>query len=743
MTPPLVATYRFQLRDGVGFDDVAARIPWLIDLGVSHIYLAPIFRARTGSTHGYDVVDPNEVDEVLGGAEGFARLSAAAHQAGLGIVLDIVPNHMAFAPENPYLRDVLKHGRDSKYAKVFDIDWDAGPLFFPTLGAPLAELAAHGQISIDTDSAEPCLRVYDHSFPLRDGTDLPANIETPDVSALERVIAAQHWRLGHWRDDAHRIVHRRFFNITDLIGVRQEDQEVFELTHRWIFSEIAAGRIDGLRVDHIDGLARPGAYLERLRAGAGDIPIWAEKIVKPGEKLPDWPIEGLSGYEFIAPATRFLTATDGLAVIRKAARGAVPDDYHAEVRAVRRTLLKTVFRPERDRLTAAAVAALASGADASSDQADIERAIAVLAEYWPVYRSYTSDGISNRELLDAVGAEIRKNGTQSGALQQVEQLFEASGEAADVFRARFEQLTGALTAKSEEDTVFYRNVAYLPFCEVGLDPAADALGLGGFETEMKERSHRAPMALSTLTTHDTKRSADARAVILALSHLPDLAASLYAEARAEARQRGLPESLGVYCLQIALIMHNAAAARERIGAHLSKALREAKQLSTHEDPDESLERAAAVLCLDLHRALGHADGLWSEDQASRFEAKFDSLALIQAALQLTAPGVPDIYQGTEVFDVMLTDPDNRRAVDWRWIEENAHCPERRLAGEKCDMTRHLLALRRADPELFTHGEYALEIEKDGTLTVVRRLDGRERRIGLDRKAEAWPNYDPD
>ncbi len=741
MTPPLVATYRFQLREGIGFDDVAARIPWLIDLGVSHIYLAPIFRARSGSTHGYDVVDPNEVDPVLGGAERFERLCDAAHQAGLGIVLDIVPNHMAFTPENPYLRDVLINGRDSKYAKVFDIDWDAGPLFFPILGAPLAELVAQVQIAVDTDGTEPCLRVYDHSFPLRDGTELPSNTATPDVSAIESVIASQHWDLGHWRDDAHRIVHRRFFNITDLIGVRQEDREVFELTHRWIFAEIAAGRIDGLRVDHIDGLARPGAYLEQLRARAGDIPIWVEKIVKPGEELPDWPIEGLSGYEFLAPATRFLTDSDGLTAIRKAAQGAVPENYHAEVRAVRRTLLETVFRPELDRLAAAASTALASVAGEAPDQVDTARAIAFLAEHWPVYRGYTADGISNRKLLDAIGAEVSQSGTPPGGLQQIERLFEVPGEVADIFRARFEQLTGALTAKSEEDTVFYRDVAYLPFCEVGLDPAVDVLGLSEFEAEMKQRSDRTPLALSTLTTHDTKRSADARAVILALSHLPDLAADLYAEARTEARQRGLPESLGVYCLQIALIMHNAVAARERIGDHLSKALREAKVLSTHEDPDESVEQAATVLCLDLHRALGHADGLWSEEQASRFEAKFDSLALIQAALQITAPGVPDIYQGTEVFDVMLTDPDNRRAVDWRWIEENAYRPARRLAGEKCDMTRHLLALRRADPELFTHGDYAIEVEKDGTLTVIRRLNGRERRISLDREASAWPNRD--
>ena len=723
MTPPLIATYRFQLRDGVGFDDVVSRIPWLQELGISHIYLSPLFAARSGSTHGYDVTDPNTVDPVLGGQEGFERLCVAAHEAGLGIVIDIVPNHMAFSPENPYLADVMRFGRDSEYADVFDIDWDKGPICFPTLGASLPELVADGQIGLAGTTEQPALRVYEHAFPLRPGTALP---EGPlDLAAVEALLADQHWSLGHWYNDANRVAHRRFFNITDLIGVRQEDPEVFALTHRWIIAQVAAGRIQGLRVDHIDGLARPGEYLERLEAAVGDTLIWAEKIIKPGEALPDWPIAGLTGYEVIAPLTQVLTDPDGLAAMRTAAEGAGWIDYHAEVRAVRRELLSSVFRPELDRLTGAAVKAGAAG-----EADDIRAGLATLAEHWPVYRSYSADGLSNAEMLADVLKTARESGAPAAGLAEIEALFDAPDDSAMAFKARFEQLTGALTAKSEEDTVFYRDIAYLPFSEVGLEPELATLDREDFVAAMNARADATPFALSTLSTHDTKRSADARAVIIALSRMPDLAQSLYARARAQAAQRGLPEAWGVYGVQTALMMRFADTAKRRIRTHIAKALREAKTLSTHENPDEAVERDVAELCVHLHREIGDGNALWKKDEAAAFDRHFEDAMLTQTALQLTAPGVPDIYQGTEVLNVMLTDPDNRRPVDWPWVEDMADRPSRRTAGQKLSLTRRLIALRRDDPELFARGSYALEGNADGSWQVVRTLDGREARVNL-------------
>lgn len=730
--PPLVATYRFQLREGIDFDAVAARIPWLVDLGISHIYLAPIATARSGSTHGYDVVDPNEVDPVLGGQQGFERLCDAAHHAGLGVILDIVPNHMAFTPQNLYLRDVLRFGRDSEFARVFDIDWHKGAILFPILDAPLGELVDTGQVTLDTSGKEACLLVYGQRFPLRERTTLPPDSVPLDIPALAKLLAEQYWRLGHWRDDADRIAHRRFFNITDLIGVRQEDPEVFELTHRWVFEQIAADRVDGLRVDHVDGLAQPGAYLERLRAHAGDIPIWAEKIVKPGEEYPDWPIEGLTGYEFVAPVTQFLTDPQGLAAIRAAATGATPESYVAEVRSVRRQLLQTVFTPELERLAATAMAALLSDprADAAPEANDVRVAIAGLAVYWPVYRSYTADGVANETMLDESVASVRHDKEPKGALDRICRLFSLPGEHAEAFRVRFEQLTGALTAKSEEDTVFYRDTAYLPFCEVGLEPDLPALGSTEFEALMNTRARETPHALSTLSTHDSKRSADARAVLIALSHLPELATHLLAYGRGEAQKRGLPEVWGIYAIQTALIMRYADSAGPRIGTHLSKALREAKTLSTHERPDDAVENAVARLCLDLHRHLGDDYRLWSKEQAEHFEAQYEAIVLAQVALQLAAPGVPDIYQGTEILNVMLTDPDNRRAVDWAFVAEMDDRPADWLAGEKLHLSRRLIALRRSDPELFVRGEFTLEMQSSGTLQLNRQLNNRRVRIDI-------------
>ncbi|AXB78461.1 malto-oligosyltrehalose synthase [Novosphingobium sp. P6W] len=720
--PPAVpvATYRLQLRCGVDLDRARTLLPWLVELGVSHLYLSPPFHAASGSTHGYDVIDPTRIDPVLGGEEAFAALSDAAQRVGIGIVIDIVPNHMAFTPENRFLADVMRHGTDSRFAGVFDIDWDKGPIHFPVLDGTVAEVHAAGQIALAGSGDDPSLRVYDREYPLR-LTPLAQRLAQAgtalDDAALDALLAEQHWSLGDWRASADRIVHRRFFNITDLIGVRQEDAEVFALTHSWIIDAVAAGQVQGLRVDHIDGLARPGGYLHRLREAVGDTPVWIEKIVKPGEQIPaNWPIEGMSGYEFMSPVTRLLTDPAGLAAMREAADGAVPPSTTQEVRKVRGELLEQVFTPELERVTDAAMAALSAHEDA---QPAVMDAVARLATAWPVYRSYAADLCP---LSPQINEAVAATGPQKDAARLVDLLRAPDDPLARAFAARFEQLTGALTAKSEEDTVFFRSIAFLPFCEVGSEPDLDPIDREGFQELMAMRAAETPLALDALSTHDTKRSADARAVLIALSHFPQAAQDLYAEARETALSLGLPEGWGIYALQTALILRGQPDADERLADHIAKAMREAKELSRHEAPDEAAEAAVTALARTLLNDLSGA-GLMPQDLAASLDAAVETVVLAQVALQLTAPGVPDIYQGTEGLAVALTDPDNRRPVDWEGLMA-LDAADTSLSARKLALTRELLARRRASPRLFAQGSYRL-VAADNALLVERGWDGEK------------------
>lgn len=712
-----VATYRLQLRDGVDFDRARELLPWLVELGVSHLYLSPPFHAAQGSTHGYDVIDPTCIDPVLGGDEAFVRLSDAARLAGIGIVVDIVPNHMGFTPENPFLADILRNGRASDYAKVFDIDWDKGSIHFPVLDGTPVELLEAGQIAIAGDAQNPLLTVYEREYPLR-RTELSAYVAGVsrhlDAATLDTLLAEQHWSLGHWRTSVSRIVHRRFFNITDLIGVRQEDPDVFALTHRWIFDQIEAGRIQGLRVDHVDGLARPGGYLHHLREAVGDTPVWIEKIVKAGEKIPAaWPIAGMSGYEFLAPVTRLLTAPQGLAAMREAAAGAVPDDTALEVRKVRRELLDGVFAPELARVAHAAQVAMAS-----QDRESIAAHVVQMALAWPVYRSYTADLVP----LGDVPGDIADN-------PLLDLLRAPDDPLARAFAARFEQLTGALTAKSEEDTVFYRSVAFLPLCEVGCEPDLEPIDAARFTEELMLRANTTPMALDTLSTHDTKRSADARAVLVALTYFPDLARTLYEQARRDAQAAGLPERWGLYALQTALMLRDEPDADQRMAAHVAKAMREGKEQSSHEAPDEAIEAKVAALAGRFRGEL--AAGLIPPQVRESFEATVHTIVLAQVALHLAAPGIPDIYQGTEVPAPALTDPDNRRPVDWAAISASDN--------PKLALTRELLARRAAAPRLFAEGGFKL-IETEEGWRIER--EWQEQRFTLDvPRPRIWQGLD--
>lgn len=722
--PDLIATYRLQLRSGVDLVEARGLLPRLVELGVSHLYLSPLFRAGEGSTHGYDVIDPNEVDPALGGEAAFVALADAAREAGIGIVLDIVPNHMAFTPDNPFIADVMRHGQDSRFADVFDLDWDLGPLHFPFIDGSLEDRLAAGEVALSTSGDALCIQ--DVCYPLRP-TPLARELagHKPDGPSLSALMEQQVWSVGDWRTTAGAIIHRRFFNISGLVGVRQEDPKVFALTHRWIIEQTRARRIQGVRIDHIDGLARPACYLHRLREALGDIPIWVEKIVKDGETIPaSWPVEGMSGYEFLAPVTRLLTDPGGLDALRTASSGAVPADTGAEVQRVRRELLATSLDPELRRVRTAALAALGCGSGA---EAAVSRALTELAAHWPVYRSYTADGYLPNADMEALRLVDPKAGWLLDLLHAG-----ADEPGAASFAARFEQLTGALTAKSEEDTVFFRAVSYLPFCEVGIGPECDEIDTGRFAQTMQERARTHPLALSTLSTHDTKRSADARAAIAALSHVPEMIGPFTHRAMRRAQEIDLPKRWGIYAVQSALALRGEPEAEARLCAHIAKAMREAKDISSHEAPDDEAERRGGELAAEMLRMVEGSEA-WPGGTLARYERMFEQVVLAQVILHITAPGIPDVYQGTERLALSLTDPDNRRPVDG----SSEDAAEGSLSARKMKLTHDLLALRRRHGALFTHGDYSIR-QGEGTWTITRKWQGSSVELDLRRPR---PDFD--
>ena len=681
MTPP-TATYRLQLREGMDLDGAAALVPYLADLGVSHLYLAPIFTAASGSTHGYDIVDPNAVDPVLGGRPALERLSAALRGAGLGLILDIVPNHTAFSLENAWLRDVLRHGPDSPYAGHFDIFWDTFPdrrLRLPWRDGPPEPFAR------DDDPDGPVLVANGLRLPVAEGDAVP-----------------RHWRLADWRTEAAAITHRRFFTVTGLIGMRVEDAAVFEDMHRLTFELVEAGLVDGLRVDHVDGLADPAGYLKRLRARLPDTPVWIEKILTGDEPLPDWPIQGTTGYEAARAFARVLTNREGAA---RLSRGW---DFGATLTDARRQIVETELLAEVAQLTGMLAAARP---DAEWGREHLREAVVRYLRAFPRYRSYATDAVrpADAALIRDTCARAAAEGGGAGALPLLEDALLSPEGAA--LRLRLQQVTGAAVAKAQEDTAFYRHVPYLAANEVGAEPDAPHLSPAAFHDAMTARLAAQPQGLTLTSSHDTKRAEDARARLLALSHAPEAMADLLALVPED-----VPHPWRLYLAQSAWAAAPAGDLAERLADHVVKAAREAKRDTYWTRPDEGFERRLRAAARAAAAAI---DPL---PQTLRpLAARADGLALAQAALKLTVPGVPDIYQGTERGSFLLTDPDNRRRPDFAAL---AAPPPDGLDARKQSLTRTLLRLRRERSDAFAAGAYVPREAPVGVLSFQRGVDGR-------------------
>src|SRR5215218_9425229 len=566
------STYRVQLSRAFPFAAAEAVVPYLADLGVSHLYTSPILRARSGSTHGYDVVDPTQVAPELGGEKGLVELVAALRAAGMGLVVDLVPNHMAASDESPWWVETLRRGPGAEVARVFDIDWEAGGgrVRLPVLGGPLEQVA-------DQVRVEGGWVVYhEHRFPLAPGTD-----------RLEQ----QHYELVDWRRAAVDLNYRRFFTVNDLVGVRQEDPEVYGMTHATVLRLVAEGLVDGVRVDHIDGLADPAAYLRRLAASAPFVVV--EKILEDGERLPDWPVAGTTGYEFLAVA-------DGV-LVDQAAAGAFAEGYRdltgddpdpaAVALACKRERLERDFGAE-----VAGVARHLRG-----DLAANRAAVVELAAHLPVYRTYVTTTVSETDravLAEAVeAARPALDAAGAAALDRLVAalLLELPGPEAV---RRFQQLSGPAMAKGVEDTALYRDTRLVARNEVGGNLGRFGRPVAELHQANAEREVRWPRSLLATSTHDTKRGEDVRARLAVLSECPDRWWPL-------AERWTARLATGVDPADALLLWQTMAGAwpleHDRCRAYMEKAAREAGLHTTWTDPDPAYERALSDLVERAYR----------------------------------------------------------------------------------------------------------------------------------------------
>lgn len=676
-----ISTYRLQMRgDCFTFADAIDLLDYLDDLGVSHLYLSPILTAAAGSSHGYDVTDPTTVSAELGGPQGLADLSARARARGMGLIVDIVPNHVGVEDpaQNAWWWDVLTHGRASAYSRYFDVDWDLdhGRIVLPVLGSDedIAGLTVDGDL----------LRLGDRVWPIAPGTGADG---APGAEVHDR----QHYKLIGWRNNL--CGYRRFFSITSLAGLRQEDPEVFAAAHAEVRRWFAEGLVDGLRIDHPDGLARPAGYAKNLRKLVGDAAwIVIEKILAPQEALDTGlPVDGTTGYDalreigglFLDPA-----GEPGLTALYDGSgrdRGPTVDQV-SELKSAAATV---TLGSELARVHRCIVA------DTGTDHELLPEAVSALLTHVHVYRfdyrNLTAVGPT------AIAETVRARPEFADPLQLVAAALAADGEAA----VRIQQLCGAVTAKSVEDCLFYRDARLVTLNEVGGEPELFGVSAAEFHERAATRARLWPHAMVTLSTHDTKRSEDVRARIGVLSQLadewatrverwshivlsPDPATTLFL----------WQNVFGVWPVDGEVTD----TLRARLHGYAEKAIREAGLHTSWNDPDPEFESA-------VHDWLDAViDGPVSKEMTAlvaRVHAHAQSDSLAQKLLALTVPGIPDIYQGTELFDDSLVDPDNRRPVDYAARRDAL----RAGTDPKIKVVGAALRLRRELPDTFLEGGY--------------------------------------
>lgn len=794
-------TYRVQLRPDAGFEEIAELADYLAALGVSHLYASPSLQAAPGSLHGYDVVDPTRPSADLGADEGHERLAERLRAEGLGILLDIVPNHMAIGVrENRWWWDVLENGPSSVFASYFDVEWDpaggvANRVLLPVLPDRYGRVLESGGLRLARDGAHFTVVGDGLAFPLSPtsvagllrhaaaslgpasaaGSELTAlasglaslppswvtdaasvrardrdkerlrsqlaellsrrpeaaealdrvlEATSGDPDALDQLLEQQNYRLADWRSGGREMEYRRFFDVDSLIGLRVEDEMVFADSHALVLEWYASGRIDGFRVDHVDGLADPGDYLNRLAQAADGSWIVVEKILTEGEQLPEsWPVAGTTGYEVAAALTRVLVDPAGEEPLEQLWREVSGDarPFAAVAHEAKHEVLSGSLAADLAQVTAVAVqVARAHRHWRDASHAELRRALAELCCSFSVYRTYVppagrASEIDRARLASAAAEALRRRGDLDREL--VTRLLVPAlagdppfvGPAEQALRRRFQQLTGPVMAKGVEDRAFYRYLRLVALNEVGADPGRFAMSPEELHGLYRLLGAHHPYQLAAASTHDTKRSEDVRARLVVLAEVPTAWAEAVGHFRAALRGAWgpvEPDPRAEYLLAQTLV-GAWPIGQDRLVAYLQKATREAALRTTWTDPDpayeDALERVVQWATASAASALGE---LAREVliPAGRLNS------LVMKGLQLAGPIVPDTYQGTECWDLSLVDPDNRRPVDWGlrrdllavaepggaagwWARESEGLP-------KLGLTRVLLQLRRSRPDLF-------------------------------------------
>jgi (1->4)-alpha-D-glucan 1-alpha-D-glucosylmutase len=696
------STYRLQLNRRFTLDDAARVIGYLAELGVGAVYLSPILQSTIGSDHGYDTTDVSHVDHDRGGEAGLERLMTSARLAGLGVIIDIVPNHLGIEHpiENPAWWDVLRLGQQSPYAFWFDIDWSRGRIVVPVLGDDPQLSVADGE-----------LRYFEHRFPLAPGTWS----EGDEVAAVHD---RQHYELVHYSRGNTDLNYRRFFAITTLAGVRVEDPTVFAATHALVRDWCEQG-VAGLRIDHPDGLRDPLGYLHRLRSFAPEQWITVEKILESGEELPKtWPVAGTTGYDAMREVNGVFIdhdhEQDFTALYQRLTgdRATIADHIAAGKRLVVETLLPAEVR----RMAALAPEITHAGA-----------ALAEVAIAFEVYRSYLPEGVA--DLDHALATAAKRRPELAGILDQLSPRLHDHG---DDLALRMQQLSSAAMAKGVEDTAYYRYSRFIALNEVGGDPGMFGIPLEDFHALQASRLRRQADSMTDLSTHDTKRGEDVRARLAVLSEIPQTWAEF---AELFLSMTAIPNRMFGYFLAQTLVGVGPIAP-VRMHAYAEKAMREASDSTTWTAPEPSYEAA-------IHAAV---DAAYENPQLRAAWDKINSLmtppgwsnSLGQKLVQLTMPGVPDVYQGTELWEDSLVDPDNRRPVDFasrvRLLQSLGDGPPQidETGAAKLWLTRQALRLRRRHPDWFSGGyrpimasgpasDHLLGFDRGGAISFATRL----------------------
>lgn len=719
------STYRLQVSPDFTLYDAVRVLPYLHDLGVDWVYLSPLLASEPGSTHGYDVVAFDHVDPERGGEDGLAALSAEARRLGMGVLVDIVPNHVGVATpsEDPWWWDVLKLGRESEHASAFDVDWAAGDgrIVIPVIGDD-----DEGAIRIArSKNGEGEVRYHDQRFPLAPGT-----------STLEE----QHYELVNWRAADEDLNYRRFFAVNTLAAVRVEDPEVFAETHVEVKRWFDEGLVDGLRVDHPDGLRDPKRYLDDLAALTGGAYVLVEKILETGELLPtDWATAGTTGYDALALIDRVLTDPAGeapLTALEDRLRG-TPVDWEQMVHDNKRAVADGILHSEVRRITREVERVLHTKQDEAGESTDedaVADAIGELLACFPVYRSYLPEG---RDHLDQAFARARETRPDLAMTYDVIEplLHDEWSQPA----RRFQQTSGMVMAKGVEDCSFYRWSRLTSLNEVGGDPSMFAIGVDEWHEAMAARQRDWPDAMVTLSTHDTKRGEDVRARITVLAEEPGHWERALDELL---RLAPVPDpAFGSLLWQAVLgawTPDHLPDLRDRLHGYAEKAMREAGDRTTWTEPDEAYES-------QVHAAV---DAVFDSadvravllDLATRIDEPAQANSLAAKLLAITMPGVPDVYQGSELWETSLVDPDNRRPVDFDHRAAVLAGTAEDDAASKLHVTCTALTLRRERPELFTTyapvqatgaaAGHVVAFDRGGAITVATRLP-----VGL--AADGW------